>query len=399
MWIFTTMKGFLISRWKWLPVVILSVVLAGVLVWRVGEHNQGVIVAEQETPTPFSSITPKKEAKGLIGQTEGRTSDELPPGLSNLSMEERRQKLTERREFSMQLQKESADVLLTRLEALWGTTGTESRSLEEKALVMSALTEALQAGDENSTRAAYQKLSALLRDESFSLNAKSGIASMLGSVQTPQSVQLLLLEYQRASDVKMRQILGDEIGRTGDTRLAGRFREDLSPPLEAAWPVSKNDPKLAKALANGLAKVGTAAGVQLLVNEVLRSTQTVEGLSDLKDLQGQAAFMALEKVRNPNAVPNLANGLLNSDSSDLQRYVCGISLAAMGRVEATKILLQWAATASDQETPWAEQWFGKLRDTASFDLVAAALSQENGIKFASATIRNAVVVGQSNRER
>ena len=83
----------------------------------------------------------------------------------------------------MELQKESADALLTRLGALWGTTGVELRSLEEKALVMTALTEALQAGDENSTGAVYQKLSALLRDKALSVATKSDIASIVGSVQ------------------------------------------------------------------------------------------------------------------------------------------------------------------------------------------------------------------------
>jgi len=88
---------------------------------------------------------------------------------------------------------------------------------------------------------------------------------------------------------------------------------------------------LAQALANGLAKVGTAAGAQLLVNEVLRSVQTVEGLADIKDLQAQAAFTSLDKVRNSNAVEGLATGLLNADSSEIQRYVSGMTLAAMGK--------------------------------------------------------------------
>ena len=144
--------------------------------------------------------------------------------------------------------------------------------------------------------------------------------------------------------------------------------------------------------------MGTPAGVQLLINEVLRAAQTVEGLYDLKDAQGQAAFLALAKVRNPNAIAILSTGLLNADSSEVNQYVCGLSLAAMGRGEATQVLLQWAVTATDREAAWAEQWFGKLRDTASFELVAGALSQTNAVAFNSATIRNAVVLGQRNRK-
>ena len=297
------------------------------------------------------------------------------------------------------LQKEPAGELLSRLKTLWSATAVGSQNPEEKDLVTIALTQALHSGDENSNGEVYQQLSTLLRNNALPLAAKMEIASILGSVQTPQSVRLLLGEYQQATDAKLRENLGNEIARTGDNLWAGRFREDLSPPLEAAWPLAKDDPNLAQAIANGLAKVGTAAGVQLLINEVLRSVQTVEGLADIKDIQVQAAFTSLDKVRNSNAVEGLATGLLNSNSSELQRYISGMTLAAMGKVDATEVLLKWAVTAPDQEAVWAEQWFGKLRDTASFELVAAALSQTNQINFTSAAVKNAVVLGEGNRTR
>jgi hypothetical protein len=156
---------------------------------------------------------------------------------------------------------------------------------------------------------------------------------------------------------------------------------------------------LANSAAVGLAKVGAATGVQLLVDEVLRTGQTVQGLYDLKDAQGEAAFLALVKVRNPNAIPILSAGLLNANSSDVNQYVCGLALASMGRGKATQVLLQWAVTATDEDVAWAEQWFGKLRDTASFDMVAAALNPTTGVAFNSAKIRNAVALGQKNREQ
>lgn len=392
------MKGFLPSWWKW-PVVFLSLVLVGFFVWQSGKYDQDIIVGKQESPSPLSLSIPPKTTKLSTGQTEARTPEELSGGLSAQSMEEIRKKLTEEREFAQSLQKETAEKLLSRLKTLWNATGGGPGASKERDLIKMALTQSLHSGDENSNAAVYQQLSALLRGDALPFTAKSEIASILGLIQTPQSVQLLLVEYQQATDAKLRERLGIEIARTGDNVWAGRFREDLSPPLEAAWPVTKNDPRLAQALANGLAKVGTLTGVQLLVNEVLRSAQTVESLSDLKDLQSQAAYLALEKIRNPNAIPFLSTGLLNANSSEVNQYVCGMSLAAMGRAEATQVLLQWAVTATDRDAAWAGQWFGKLRDTVSFDLVAAALNQANGLKFASVTIQNAVVLGQRNRER
>ena len=387
------------SWWRWLAVVLLGGVLAGFFALRGGKHDEGVIIDYQEPPKPLAGFTSPKIAKRLSDQKEARIPQELSAKVTAQSMEETRRKLTEEREFVRTLQTEPARELLSRLLTLWSEPGVGSRASEEKALVTMVLTQALHSSDENSNGPVYQQLSALLGSDALPLATKMEIASILGSVQTPQSVQLILGAYQQASDDKLREILGNQAGRTGDNLWAGRFHEDLSPPLEAAWPLAKDNSKLAQALANGLAKVGTPTGVQLLVNEILHSAQTIQDLSDLKDLRGQAAFLALNKVRNPNAVSIFANGLLNADSSELERYVCGLSLAAMGKAEATQVLLRWAATASDQETPWAEQWFGKMRDAASFDLVGASLSPANGVKFASATIQSAVVAGQKNRER
>jgi hypothetical protein len=385
------------SWWKWLAVALLGAVLAGAFVWRSGKHDEGVIVEQQESSRPLSAVSPPEATKRLIGQTEARTPEKPSAELSAEPLEEMRQRFAARTEFAQRLQKESAADLLSRLGTLWNATGVASPASEEKALVMMALTRALHSVEAISNGEVYEQLGALLEGTALSLTAKLEIASMLGSVQTPQSVRILLGEYQKAADSNLRESLGNAIARTGENRWEGQIHEDLSPPLEAAWPLAKDDPKLAQALADGLAKVGTQNGVQLLVGEVLRSAQTLEGLSDLKDVQGQAAFLALEKVRNPNAIAVLSAGLTKPDSSDLQRYVCGTSLAAMGKADATQALLRWAATAPDQEAVWAERWFGRMRDTGSFQLVATALSETSAIKFTSAPVQNAVANGQRNR--
>jgi hypothetical protein len=59
--------------------------------------------------------------------------------------------------------------------------------------------------------------------------------------------------------------------------------------------------------------------------------------------------------------------------------------------------MRWAATASDQEVNLAQQWFGKLRDTASFELVANTLNRPNEFIFSSAAIRAAVTRSLENR--
>lgn len=385
--------------WKWPAVLFLGIILAGVFVWRGEKYNQVAIGENQEAAESSHPVPPPKSTQPPATQSETKTPEKLSEDSRKKPQNDMEEKFNERTALMQRLQKETARELLSRLETLWNARATGSLGSEEEALTKIALTQALHSSETNANAAVYQELAGLLRNDALPLSAKMEIASMLGSVQTPQSVQILLVEYQQATDASLRESLGNAIARTGDNLWAQRVREDLSPPLEGAWLLAKGDPNFAQAIANGLAKVGTAAGVQLLVNEVLRSSQTVEGLSDLNDAQGQAAYLALEKVRNTNAVIVLAAGLLDGNSSEVQRYISGMALAAMGKVEATQVLLRWAATASDQEAVWAELWFGKLRDTASFNLVAAALSQTNSINFTSAAIKNAVVLGQGNRER
>lgn len=390
------MKPLLPSWWKWLAVLLLGVVLVSRFVWRGDQYIHADIVENQivtNSPHPVFSRT------SVAGRTKTSTADNSSDEHASQPLNEMEQRFSERTAFEQRLQKESTGELLSRLETLWRQTESSSRPSEEKALSKIALTLALHSGDENFNASAFQKLSALLRDNALPITAKMEIAAILGSVQTPQSVQLLLTEYQQSNDNELRESLAKQIERTGDNLWGGPFHDDLSAPLETAWPRAKDDPTLANSAAVGLAKVGAASGVQLLVDDVLRTGQTVQGLNDIKDAQGEAAFLALVKIRNPNAIPILSAGLLNANSSEVNQYVCGLSLASMGRGEATQVLLQWAVTATDEDVAWAEQWFGKLRDTASFDMIAAALNQTTGVAFNSAKIRNAVALGQKNRKQ
>jgi hypothetical protein len=312
-------------------------------------------------------------------------------------MEEWRKKLNQSRELEKELQKKPAGELLSRFLSLWRNPSNDQETLEEKFVVKLALTHSLQTGGESSNADVYHQLSALLRDATLGLDVKREIAGILGSVQTVPSVQFILGEYQQANDETIREILGTQIARTGDNRSSLQFPEQLSPLLESAWALAKDDPKLAQALADGLAKVGSPSGVQLLVAALVDSGWNGENLADLKDPQARAALQALVEVRNPNALSVLTTGLLNNDSPPLQKYVSGLSLAAMGKVEATDVLMRWAATASDQEVNLAQQWFGKIRDTASFELVANTLNRPNEFIFSSAAIRAAVARSLENR--
>lgn len=403
------MKRILPSWWRSAATVIALSALACVLLWkdksklRQGQSTEAHSAIREPDQKRSGETEEKERIPPIVGnarmpgaslsQADTPISETIAPGLARLSIEERIRKLTERRDLTQQLRKQSAGDLLNGLTVAWSTDGHSG----ERTTLMTALIQTLQVSEEHSREAAYKQFSLWLKDGILPFAAKSDVASILGSVQTPQSIQLLLEEYQQASDESLRGIFLKEIAKTGDFRWAAGFHEELSPALETAWRSAKDDPKLAEAIALGLAKVGAPMGVNLLVSDIVGYAQTLEGMSDLKEPPARAAAAAIDKVRNPNAIDVLTTSLLSPDASKLQRYVCGISLAAMGNVDATRTLVQWALTAPDEEAAWAERWFGKLRDTASFEFVANVLSRSSQVEFTSLTVRSNVARGLQNR--
>jgi hypothetical protein len=406
------MRRFLPSWWK-TALLATGLLLLAVLVFRAGapkpkQHHSAAALPEDSNPAQGASALKRGEALPSLQAHEPPPTHHAPalakptapnanpPTPASGALEDRRRMLNQRREFAQELMRQSPEDLLSRLRALWGSANQSGR-LEKKSAVIGALTTVLRGQDKQSNDAAIQQMGAWLRDTSLSSSIRSEVASILGAIQTPQSVQLLFGEYQQANNEQIREVLAREIAKTGDDRWAARFHEDLSPALETAWPAAKDDPNLAQAVALALAKVGTPSGVTLLLGEVAGSATTVEGLSELTQPSARAAASALDTVRNPNVVPVLAAGLLGPDTSAVQQYICGSTLAAMGNADATRTLLKWASTAPDSGATWASNWFDKLRDTASFQLVEAATSATGQVPFSSAAVRNAVALGLRNR--
>ena len=77
---------------------------------------------------------------------------------------------------------------------------------------------------------------------------------------------------------------------------------------------------------------------------VADSGATVPEVEKGKNLPALAALRALKKIRNPEVVPILAKELTHADLEDVVFIASGDALAAMGRPEATKALLEWHPT-------------------------------------------------------
>ena len=204
--------------------------------------------------------------------------------------------LNDRRQLLQEMKARPAADLLSQLEPALRRTDT-SKPFEEKSALIAALPGALR---NDSSQSALQQLAAWLGDTSLSYAARAEVASILGAVQTPQSVQSLLASYQQATDERTREFITEQIAKTGDDRWAARFHEELSPEFETAWAIAKADPTLAGALAVALAKIGSESGVKLLLAEVVSSASSVEALADLNNPSARAALSALPKVRNPS---------------------------------------------------------------------------------------------------
>lgn len=270
--------------------------------------------------------------------------------------------------------------LQTPAEALWTQwrDTTAERDAARRELLGSALLRRLQQGEGDSV---YRQAGHRLSQTSVALLERARLAALLGETATPQALQILLQQLRENPDPALRDALLAAIGQIGDYRWEERFHDELSPLLQAAWRDAGDDAALLTELAQALAKVGTPEDITLLLQVVEQSGQPVRILRENyrslpeTDVRALAAWRSLDDLRNPDAVPVLAEALQRHAPGDAAFKAAGDGLAAMGLAQATEVLMQWAEQAPDDAKPYAEQWFGRVRDEASMRVLRQALSR------------------------
>jgi hypothetical protein len=226
----------------------------------------------------------------------------------------------------------------------------------------------------------YSQIQSLLVGSELADGQKRELIQMLGSTATPDALQLLLQLTEQNSVPNLRPLVHNMIGGIGEVQWDGQFHPELSPLLEQAWNTSGAVPGYTEALAEAIAGVGARSGIELLYQEARRGGQTVAEFSAQEDNMTWHVLDVFQKIRNPDAVPILAARLGDQPQDNLDLVLSGTSLAAMGRPEATTVLLRWAQSSSRDVGQLLEPWLSEARDPDSLALLQQTIASPNAFK-------------------
>lgn len=224
-------------------------------------------------------------------------------------------------------------------------------------------------------RSVYGAIDLFLADPGLGYRAKFQLIEMLGRTATPEALSLLLQTAQDGTLPELQQLVLKMIRGTGQVQWGGRFHEELSPLLEEAWDSAGRTPGLREAVAEALAGVGAASGLERLYTEALRGGPTLSTFAAQEDNLAWEVLDVFRRVRNPAAVPTLASRLGDQPLDNLELVLSGTALAAMGRPEATAALLGWAEGSNRHVGALLQPWFAEVRDPDSFALLERAVSE------------------------
>gem|GEM_PF-1488449 len=234
--------------------------------------------------------------------------------------------------------------------------------------------------------AIYQDMATLLSDPDLSLASKNLITGLLGEIATVEAMAELLLIAQQGNDSPLYPASLQAMSQAAANRWDGRFHQELSPALEQAWQdMQGKDSAYAATLAKAIASVGTPTGVDMLLDSLTDPSRQINVDETLR-LKQKAAFAAIPDIRNPAAIATLSQHV-SGDSLGVPGFeVSGLALASMGAPEATEQLLNWSETAPAAAATRIEDWFSKVQDSASVDLL---LSRRSTLNFQSPAVESA----------
>jgi len=234
--------------------------------------------------------------------------------------------------------------------------------------------------------AIYQEITTLLNDPVRSVAEKNLLVGLLGEIATQDALTELMNLAQEGNQSPLYLASLQAISQVASNRWGGRFHEELSPTLELAWQdMQGSDPAYAATLAKSIASIGAPAGVNALLDALTDPSRQIN-VDDKLRLKQKAAFAVLPDVRNPAAIETLTQHI-TTDSMETPGFeVSGLALASMGVPEATEQLLNWSQTAPASAASRVEDWFSKVQDSASVDLL---LARQPSLNFQDPAVESA----------
>ena len=238
----------------------------------------------------------------------------------------------------------------------------------------------------NPDAAIYQDMLMLLNDPALSTEDKSLLIGLLGEVATTDALAILMLMAQEKSHSPLYLASLQGISQIAGNRWGGQFHEELSAGLETAWQDMQNrDPAYATTLAKAMARIGSPSGVDALFNSLTDPSRR-SNADDRLRLKQKAAFAAIPEVRNPAAIEVIGQRFRQNPIESPGFEVSGLALASMGSPEATENLLNWTETAPTVAASRFEDWFSKIQDLPSVEML---LARQPELAFASTEVESA----------
>lgn len=233
----------------------------------------------------------------------------------------------------------------------------------------------------------YDDIHSFLLNPDFAFENKALLLDLLTEIATPESLNELLELSELGSDSKLYAFVLQAISRIGNNRWDGRFHEELSPALEAAWsnPYFTDEPLL-NAVGTAIAEVGAPQGVDLIL-ESIAGTDMNNSSVEINRSRQPIAYSLSNKVHNPSATKGLTDCINQADPRSPSSEFCLEALAGIDTPTATTAILNHAEKAPDESARQITDAMNKIQNDEALKLLTEA---PNNRKFQSPQIQQAV---------
>jgi hypothetical protein len=233
----------------------------------------------------------------------------------------------------------------------------------------------------------YDDIHSFLLNPDFAFENKALLLDLLTEIATPESLNELIELSELGSDSKLYAFVLQAISRIGNNRWDGRFHEELSPALEAAWsnPDITDEPLL-NAVGTAIAEVGAPEGVDLILQSIAGS-ELINTSVEINRPRQPIAYSLSNKVHNPSATESLTDCIDQADPKSPTSEFCLEALAGIDTPTATTAILNHAEKAPDESARQITDAMNKIQNDEALKLLTEA---PNSRKFQSTQIQQAV---------
>jgi len=237
----------------------------------------------------------------------------------------------------------------------WNDLYTKNKA-SELQIASRALAVTLRKEDSN---AVYEDIKNRINDLDESPDRKEWLIFILGRAATPEGVDILVNEILDNPQHPLKEQLLKATEDSSKWRWDEKFHVEISPILEDAWLQSEDDSTI-KTITKSIAKIGSPDAVALLFDYAEKNND---------DTKSRAIKGSIYEIRNPETIPYLSLKLLNSPPNSTLFYLSGETLADMGNVKATEVLLNLRKITSDDSVEIIDEWLRRARDPDSIKLL------------------------------